>query len=426
MKKFTVALIGGGGRGRLYTDLMADMPEKYQVVAVVEPIKERRDYVQAKHNIPDDMCFEGWDAFFAKGKIADVAVIATMDKDHYVPVMKAIELKYDLLLEKPVSPSPEECKKIADYAAEMGVKILVCHVLRYAPVFVTVKKLVEEGAVGDIISVNAEECVGNVHQSHSFVRGKWGNEGRSSFMLLQKCCHDLDILQWIINKKCKQVQSFGTLTYFTEKNAPEGSPEYCYQGCPVGDKCPYNAVDIYLEGEDKFPDYRLRELITARPHGSYEERKEAIETTQFGKCVFKCDNDVVDHQTINMLYEDDITVTFSMNAFNNGGRKLHIMGTKGELSTGEGFDGVKLFDFLTRETKQIPIIRPDADGYATHGGGDYGIICSLYDYLTDQYEGFPLSEIGISVENHLTVFAAEKSRLENKIIDVEEYIKSLN
>ena len=425
MKKFTVALIGAGGRGRLYTDLMADMPEKYQIVAVVEPVKEKRDYVQEKHGLSDDMCFDNWDSFFEKGKIADLVVIATMDKDHYEPVMKAISLKYDMLLEKPVSVNPEECKKMADYAAETGVKILVCHVLRYSPTFMTIKKLVDEGVVGDIISINHEECVGNVHQSHSFVRGKWGNSERSSFMLLQKCCHDIDILQWIIGKKCKQVQSFGSLTYFKKENAPKGSPEYCIQGCPSSDKCPYNAVELYLEGEDKFPDYRLRESITPKPHAGYDERKKAILNTQYGKCVFKCDNDVVDHQTINMLYEDDITVTFTMNAFNKGCRNMHIMGTKGELEIVEG-PAIKVFDFLTRETTINPVILPDAEGYGTHGGGDFGIICSLYDYLTGQSSGDDLSEIGISVENHLTTFAAEKSRTENKIITIDEYIKSLN
>lgn len=424
MKKYTVALVGAGARGRLYTDLMADMPEKYQVVAVAEPIKEKRDYVRDKHGLSEDMCFEDWESLFSKGKIADILVIATMDKEHYEPVMKAISLKYDMLLEKPVSTNPEECKNMADYVAEVGVKVLVCHVLRYSPVYMTIKKLVDDGVVGKIISVNAEECVGDVHHSHSFVRGNFGNTEKSSFMLLQKCCHDLDILQWIIGKKCKQVQSFGTLTYFRKENAPEGSPEYCYQGCPVGNKCPYNAVDIYLEGEDRFADYRFRELITSKPNAGYEARKEAIKTRQFGKCVFKCDNDVVDHQTLNMLYEDDITVTFTMNAFTKGGRNMHIMGTKGELV----FDGsdVKVFDFLTRETTTYPIIIPDEKGYASHGGGDYGIICSLYDYISGIYnDDTSLSEIGISVENHLTVFAAEKSRLENKIIDVDEYIESL-
>lgn len=422
MKKLTVALIGAGGRGRVYTNEMLKMPEKYQVMAVVEPVDERREYAKEKHGIADNMCFTHWDDFFKLGKVADMAVIATMDKDHFVPVMKAIELGYDILLEKPVSPDPVECKKMADAAKAKGVKILVCHVLRYAPLYITMKKVIDDGLIGDIISVNAEECVGNVHQSHSFVRGNWGNSKKSSPMLLQKCCHDLDIFQWLIGKKCKKVQSFGSLKYFTEKNAPEGSPEYCYQGCPVADTCPYNAVKIYLDENSEYKDEWYRKHAAGIPEPTPEQLKNIVENTQYGKCVFKCDNDVVDHQTVNLLYEDDITLTFTMTAFNKGGRTTHIFGTKGELHASEG--KIEVYDFITKETSEIPIIIPNADEFG-HGGGDYGIVCALYEYLMGTYTGNAASDIGISAENHIAVFAAEKSRLEGTIVDIDEYIASL-
>lgn len=422
MKKLTVALIGAGGRGRVYTNEMLKMPEKYQVVAVVEPVDERREYAKQKHGITENMCFTHWDDFFKLGKVADIAVIATMDKDHFEPVMGAISLGYDILLEKPVSPDPAECKKMADYAAEKGVKILVCHVLRYAPLYITMKKAIDDGLIGKIVSVNHEECVGNIHQSHSFVRGNWGNSTKSSPMLLQKCCHDLDILQWLIDKKCKKVQSFGKLTYFTRENAPVGSPEYCYQGCPVADTCPYNAVKIYLDEDSEYKDDWYRRHAAGIPDPSYEKMKEIVETTQYGKCVFKCDNDVVDHQTLNLLYEDDITLTFTMTAFNKGGRNTHIFGTKGELYASDG--KIEVYDFITKKTSEVPVIIPNKDEFG-HGGGDYGTVCALYDYIMGTYTGNAASDIGISVENHIVVFAAEKSRLENKIIDIDEYIASL-
>lgn len=422
MKKLTVALIGAGGRGRVYTNEMLKMPEKYQVIAVAEPVDERREYAKEKHGIADNMCFTNWDDFFKLGKVADMAVIATMDKDHFVPVMKAIELGYDILLEKPVSPDPAECKKMAMAAKEKGVKILVCHVLRYAPLYITMKKAIDDGLIGDIVSVNAEECVGNVHQSHSFVRGNWGNSVKSSPMLLQKCCHDLDILQWLIGKKLKKIQSFGTLTYFKEKNAPEGSPEYCYQGCPVADTCPYNAVKIYLDEESEYKDEWYRRHASGIPNPTSEHLEHIVKNTQYGKCVFKCDNDVVDHQTLNALYEDDITLTFTMTAFNKGGRTTHIFGTKGELNA--NWNKIEVYDFETKETREIPIIIPNPDEFG-HGGGDYGIVCALYDYIMGTYTGNAASDIGISVENHIAVFAAEKSRLEGTIVDIDEYIESL-
>ena len=196
------------------------------------------------------MCFEDWNELFSLGKIADVAIIATMDKQHYAPVLKACDLKYDVLLEKPVSTVPSECKEIALCAEKNNVKVIVCTVLRYTPLFMTLKKLIDEGRIGKVMSINHEECVGNVHQSHSFVRGNWGNEGRSSCMLLQKSCHDADILQWLIGKKCKKIQSFGKLTHFKAENAPEGAPERCSDGCPHESSCPYSTLKLYLNSKD--------------------------------------------------------------------------------------------------------------------------------------------------------------------------------
>ena len=326
-------------------------------------------------------------------------------------------------MEKPVSPDPNECQKIALYAEEKGVKIVVCHVLRYTPIFITIKNLIDEGRLGQIISINHEECVGNVHQSHSFVRGNWGNSERSSCMLLQKSCHDMDILQWLVGKKCRKVQSFGSLTYFKRANAPEGSPEYCIEGCPKADTCPYNAVKLYLD-DKKNTWFRTTSTREADPTDEMVEK--ALRTTQYGKCVYKCDNDVVDHQTVNMLFEDDVTVTFTMNAFNKGGRFIHIMGTKGELraSMASGETPITLYDFETKKTEEIPISAKDGLTNG-HGGGDDGIVHSLYEYLNGEYNGCSISDIRTSVNNHLIVFAAEESRANGTVVDFEEFVSKL-
>lgn len=421
-EQIKVILIGAGNRGETYTDIMAEMPEKFQVVAVAEPIDSRREYIQKKHNIPADRCFTDWKELLELGKIADVAVISTMDAQHFEPTMKAISLKYEILLEKPVSPNPAECLTISQYAQEMGVRIIVCHVLRYSPLFMKLKELLKEDKIGDIVSINHEECVGNVHQSHSFVRGNWGNSERSSCMLLQKSCHDMDILQWLIGKKCKKIQSFGSLTYFTKEHMPEGAPEYCIQGCPVGDTCPYNAVKLYLD--DKKNDW-FRSTCAREANPTDEMVEKAIRTTQYGKCVYQCDNDVVDHQTVNMLFEDNITATFTMNAFNKGGRFIHIMGTKGELRASTAGDlPITVFDFETRKQEEIPV--PSGDGIANgHGGGDAGIIHALYEYLQGTYQGDSVSDIATSVNNHLIVFAAEESRANDTVVDLDKYAASL-
>lgn len=422
MKKLKVVLIGAGNRGTAYTDIMKNMPDNYEVISVAEPIESRRNDIKVKHGIKDELCFNDWKCLFELGKIADVAIIATGDRDHFEPTKAAIELGYDILLEKPITPNPSECNTLSKLADEKDVRIVVCHVLRYTPVFMKLKDIIDSGEIGDVMSVNHEECVGNVHQSHSFVRGNWGNSGRSSCMLLQKSCHDMDILQWLIGKKCKKVQSFGTLSHFKLSNAPKGAPDYCIDGCPAGDTCPYNAVKLYLD--DKENDW-FRTTCTREADPTDEMVEKAIRTTQYGKCVYKCDNDVVDHQTVNMLFEDDVTVTFTMNAFNKGGRFIHIMGTKGEVRAAiEGDSPIQVYDFETKETIEIPMSGTDGIK-GGHGGGDEGIVSALYEYFTGIYKGKSISTIKESADNHLIVFASEKSRLDGAIVDFDEFVNSL-
>ena len=422
MKKIKVILIGAGSRGAKYTDIMSEHPDKFEVIAVAEPIESRRNHIKNLHNIPDDMCFDNYKPLLELGKIADLAVIATMDREHLEPSLMAIDLKYDLLLEKPIAPTKEECVMITEAANKNNVRVVICTVLRYTPVFNTLKDIIDSGKIGKIMSINHEECVGDVHQTHSFVRGNWGNSKRSSVMLLQKSCHDMDILQWLIGKKCKSVQSFGSLSYFTKENAPEGAPNYCVEGCPVADSCPYNAIKLYFDDKENL---WFRTTCTRQDEPTDEMVMKAITETQYGKCVFKCDNDVVDHQTVNMLFEDDITVTFTMNAFNKGGRFIHVMGTKGEVHAAlDGDTPITHYDFLTGETSEIAM--SGKDGIAGgHGGGDEGLISDLHSYLIGEYNGKSIPDINESCYNHLITFAADKARVENKIIDIEDFIKNI-
>lgn len=420
MKKLTAIIIGAGLRGTRYAEGMAKFSDKFDVIGVAEPVRVRRENLIQKHSIPEENVYDSWEKILDREKFADVAVIATMDRMHIAPALKAMELGYNLLLEKPVTPTPEECVAIYKKAKECNVKLMVCHVLRYTAFFKRIKECIDSGMIGDVISIEHTEAVGNAHQSHSFVRGNWSNSNESSFMLLQKSCHDLDILQWLIGKKCKKIQSFGSLTYFKESNAPKGSPEYCIEGCPSAETCPYNALKLYIENKE-FSWFKRHLTDSVKP--SEEEILSRLKTTQFGKCVYKCNNNVVDHQTVNMQFEDDVTVVFTMCAFNKGGRKIHIMGTKGELTASMDSEIFEIFDFLTRETKEIDVnagvIGDSIMG--GHGGGDDGIVYSLYEYLTGAVSDENISEIGISVQNHMMAFAAEESRLTGTVIDMEEF-----
>lgn len=422
MKVLTAILIGAGHRGTRYTDIMAEQSEKFRIVGVAEPIKERRDALKNKHSISSADVYESWESLLERGRIADVAIIATMDKMHLEPAFKAMELGYNLLIEKPLAPDAEECAAIYRKSAECGVKAMVCHVLRYTPFFSTLKKYLDSGKIGDIISIEHTEAVGNLHYSHSFVRGNWSNTSESSFMLLQKSCHDLDILQWLIGRKCKKIHSFGSLNWFKRDNAPENSPEYCIDGCPAADTCCYNALRLYC-GNEEYEWFRRHVADSANP--TDEEVLTALRKTQYGKCVFKCNNDVVDHQTVNMEFDGGATVTFTMCAFTKGGRKIHIMGTKGEINASMNCTSFEHFDFLTRETKRIEIESAVIGDSIVggHGGGDEGIVESFYDYITGKLTADEVSEIGISAQNHMLAFAAEKSRLEGTVVDIEEFCK---
>lgn len=421
-KRIKVAFIGAGNRGLVYAGHMAAMPEKYEAVAVAEPLDSRRNHVKELFSIPEERCFTDWRDMLALGKIADLVVIATSDMAHTEPALAYIALGCDLLLEKPVAPTAEECEQVARAAEEKGVNVLVCHVLRYTPFFNTIKKLLKEGAIGEVCSIDHREHVGLVHQSHSFVRGKWAALDRSAFMLLAKSCHDMDIIQWLLDKKCLQVQSFGGLHYFVPENKPEGSPERCIDGCPHGDSCIFNSVKLYLESTSEW----FRGACTGIVNSTDEQVEHALRTNQYGKCVFNCDNEVVDRQTVNMLFEDGVTVTFSMNPFNAGGRHIHIFGTKGELwgAMDSREEPIRVRNFFTKEVTEYPVTGKDGLNNG-HGGGDRGIVEALHAYLCGTYDGYATSDIRISVDNHHLCFAAEQSRLENRVVTMAEYIESL-
>ncbi len=421
MEPLKVIVIGAGSRGQRYTDIMAEQPDRFKVVGVAEPIDARREYIKTKHGVAEENCFVTWEHILDKPRFADIAVIATMDQLHTEPAVKAMELGYDLLLEKPIANSKEECAAVYEAAQKYRRKVMVCHVLRYTPYFKQLKKFIEDGILGEIVAVSHLEAVGNVHQSHSFVRGNWGKEENSSFMLLQKCCHDMDILQWLLDKNCEKIQSFGSLQYFTEKNAPAGAPERCHEGCPVSD-CPYNAVKLYYDDKDNA---WFRNAASGKVGPTDEEIMQALKTTQYGKCVFKCDNDVVDHQTVNMVFEGGTTVTLTMAAFNQGGRKTHIMGTKGELYADmKSEDKFRFYDFATSQWSTLSgeEIAIAGDSIASgHGGGDQGIVNALYLYVTGQLAASEVSEIEISFKNHMLTFAAEDARKQGTIIDFPQY-----
>lgn len=425
MKKLKLILIGGGDRGKSYTKYLDTNPDKFELVAIAEPVKEKRDFFKEKYNIPEDMCFEDYNEILKKPRFADIVMICTQDKMHFDPAMKAIEKKYDLLLEKPVSINEQECFKIATAAKENNVRVLVCHVLRFTQFFKKIKSFIEEGELGEITNIIHEEDVGNIHMSHSYVRGNWRRKDESSPMILAKCCHDTDLLSWLVNKPCKRLQSFGSCSYFNKDNAPEGAPMRCLDGCPHKDNCYYYAPRVYSTPTEEVQHFRG--IVANKFNPTDDEVNEALKTSQYGRCVFYCDNDVVDRQVVSMEFEGGAIATITMSPFNYGGRKTTIMGTNGELHADIDNEVIEFYSFKTRTRKSIynPLEDLQKGAAEGHGGGDYGIMDDLYEYIANDNASSSISDIAESCMGHFVAFAAEKSREEGTVIDMDEYIKML-
>lgn len=423
MKQIQVIVLGAGNRGTRYSTIMSTLPELYKVVAVADPVKSHRDHIQQMHSIPDEMCFTSWQEALAQPKMADVALVATVDNMHYEPAMLAIEKGYDLLLEKPVAQTAKECNDIRNAANAKGVKVLVCHVLRYTPFYGRLKQLLMDGTIGEVLSIDQVEGVGHLHYAHSYVRGNWHVEEDSTPMLLAKCCHDLDIIQWLMDKKCSRVQSFGQLTHFTAENAPEGAPQSCVDGdCPHRTECPYDCLRHYYENKKNERRAIISTGISKEFEPTDEEVLEALRKTNYGTCAYRSDNNVVDHQIVSMEFENGAVATLNMNAFNRGGRYTRIYGTKGEIYAHMRDQQIKVFTFDGRGEWMVNVREVDETINGGHGGGDQGIIGEMYDYFVDQYTGFRAADINISVDNHLIGFAAEKARNEGTVVDVQKFM----
>ena len=386
---------------------------RYSVVAGADPVPQRREALRGISNNPDFQSFTSADELLAQDRLADVMFIGTQDCYHYEPAKKALEKGYHLLLEKPAAQTLEESLELARLAKKYDRKILLCFVLRYTPFYSKVYDIVRSGQLGDILSIHANEGVEAWHQTHSFVRGHWGKTDNCTPMIVAKCSHDTDYLAWLMGSRCNSVSSFGRLSYFTEENAPEGATARCTSGCPhslpEGGNCMYDAHH-YL-GEKK------RWLDMVYPHPTERNDEEVLEwlkSSPWGRCAWKCDNDAVDHQVVNMDFENGATASLTMTAFDLG-RSIEIFGSKGCLRGGQAMKDSAGVDICVRdhasgETERVLLEDTVADGYKGHGGGDFGLVNAMDAIFRG--EGPDSTLIENSIEGILIGFAAEESRVD--------------
>lgn len=415
MAAIDAIIVGAGSRGLAYGRFANEFPSELNIVGLAEPDLIRRDRFLSEHELAPDMIFPDWQSLLESGRQRAPAIInCTMDRIHFESTMQMLEIGYDVLLEKPMTPVLEENLRLVRKAEETGRLLQICHVLRYTPFWQTLRRVVQSGALGKIISVTHRENLIYYHMAHSFVRGNWRREATSGPMILSKCCHDFDILLWILGVKVAYLQSFGSLSHFRRENAPEGATERCTDPCPAADTCKYEATRRYARDGEGWP----LNAVSYVPTGA--ARLERLKTDWYGRCVYRCDNDVVDHQTVNMEMEDGATVTLVMNGQSDEEcRTMRWDGAKATLYgkfSSRGHE-IRVHHHLSGEIEEAPVIARDSSG---HGGGDYGIVRSFLNTLKgDPDDGVTTARE--SLESHLLAFAAEESRRQKSVINMEEY-----
>lgn len=401
-----LAVIGAGNRAHKYLEYARRHPERLQPVAIVESNDLRRTEMADRFDVAESCCYSDYNDFFARPVAADAVLIATPENVHFDPCMKAIDAGYHVLLEKPIAQNYEECRTIARRARERSVLVGICHVLRYHPYFAKIKEIIASGELGKIISINHVSAVGIDRTTHGYVRGLWRREEVTNPMLLAKCCHDVDFLLWITGSPCRKISSFGSLRWFRAANAPEGSTERCID-CPVENECPYSAIDLYCTRRDWISNFDI-----PQGHTLDDVLMKELREGPYGRCVYRCDNNVVDHQLLTMELEDESIVSLSMDVFTQDDcRRTHIKMTHGEIFGDEKTLHVRHFRKGGEQTYNFENLAKSP----FHAGADLRLIEDFVDALTRPDHPF-LTTVEESIESHHICFEAEQSRLNGKTI----------
>ena len=403
-KAVTAITLGAGNRGNVYGGYALQFPDHLKIIGVADPNEIRNQRYCQKHNIPSENSFRTWEDVFDRPKFADAIIISTPDNLHFGPCMKALAMGYDILLEKPIAPTEKECRKILALAKQTNRVVAVCHVLRYSPYFIKLRELMQNGSIGELISIQHMEPIQHIHMSHSYVRGNWHNSKETTPIILAKSCHDLDILRWLVGSSCDKISAFGDLKWFKKENSPVGATPRCTDGCAVEKECPYSALKIYYRDRQRTYVFDLPEDTTKQA----EVILDKLKTTNYGRCVYQMDNDQPDHYTTNLQFSNGVTAAFNMEAFTSyEGRRTRVMGSLGDI-VGD-MSEFTYTNFLTCKKTDWKLTS-DA-----HGGGDWNLVSDWVQAVSKQDSALLSSSIDVSVESHIIGFTAEKSRLQGKI-----------
>lgn len=422
-KPITAIIVGAGHRSFVYSELAKTNPEMLKIVGVADPNPIRRKKAMDYFGFKEDMCFENAEELAKKGKIADTVINGTMDEQHLETAVPLLDAGYDMLLEKPFAPNEEEMRQIVNCAKKNNSKVMICHVLRYTPFYYAIKERIVNGEIGDIINIQTTEHVSYHHLSTSYIRGKWANSDKChTSMLLAKCCHDLDIIMWMMSEtKPKQISSFGGKFQFKPENAPKEAGTICMKDCPLVDTCVYSTKRLYIDHPDRWAFY-VWDALEGKKNVTIEDKIALMKSdSPYARCIYKCDNNVVDHQSVLINFESGATGTHNM----VGGsaeprREIHIIGTKGEIFGNfeeSKFTVLKIDPSPDAHNEECDVEEVDlrvtgdmVGAYGGHGGGDERLAADFVKFIRGEKPSLACTSIFDSVAGHLSVYLADKSR----------------
>lgn len=422
-RPITAIIVGAGHRSFVYSELAKTNPEMLKIVGVADPNPIRRKKAMDYFGFKEDMCFENAEELAKKGKLADTVINGTMDEQHLETAVPLLDAGYDMLLEKPFAPNEEEMRQIVDCAKKNNSKVMICHVLRYTPFYYAIKERIVNGEIGDIINIQTTEHVSYHHLSTSYIRGKWANSDKChTSMLLAKCCHDLDIIMWMMSEtKPKQISSFGGKFQFKPENAPKEAGTICMKDCPLVDTCVYSTKRLYIDHPDRWAFY-VWDALEGKKNVTIEDKIALMKSdSPYARCIYKCDNNVVDHQSVLINFESGATGTHNM----VGGsaeprREIHIIGTKGEIFGNfeeSKFTVLKIDPSPDAHNEECDVEEVDlrvtgdmVGAYGGHGGGDERLAADFVKFIRGEKPSLACTSIFDSVAGHLSVYLADKSR----------------
>jgi predicted dehydrogenase len=407
-------MLGAGNRGFEAQGMYAHTyPQRLRYVAVAEPNPLWRDRFGDFHQISRARRYQSWEDLIAAGQLAPALVNTTPDRVHADSTVAALEAGYHVLLEKPMATSPEACVRVVRAAERTGRMLQIFHCARYAPFFAMVHEVLASGRLGDVMTYAHREDVAYVLMAHAYVRGNWRRLDAAGPMILTKCCHDLDLIHWYTGSRSRRIASLGALRHFRPENAPPGSPARCTDGCPVEEQCPYYAPRFYLSAAPRARTLAKAITIDVSTSGILQ----ALRSGPYGRCVYRCDNDVVDEQIVLIELENGTSVTLTMEGFGHtGGRSMRFAGTRGTLIADEAQRTIEIHDHV-HGRRDILQPGPTTGG---HGGGDDGLMTAfIHSMSSGQHDA--LTSARASLESHLMAFAAEEARVTGRTIEMDQY-----